>query len=284
MMEVVVHIGPHRTATTSLQDLLDGNREKLIEYGIYYPKDATGSKAHHLLAWSCQHRDVNLIGHPNEVRSSNSILKDWLNQAQDNNCGTLLLSSEEFSKLRSADWKSLVESCDIEHHWKLIAAFRSPDEIARSTYAQLLRSGLTQDFYELAEGFERGVRDFYDFFDKIVSDADWCDFSLVPYSKLTDVFMDDLCKTLLGEELGKLVTSTSPIKRLNVRPNINVLNLLLEFNRLNFPNFKIDLKTFQFSHEFEYGQSAAVVQIAKFEESFTHLDLSDDASQRKARR
>ena len=282
-MEIVCHIGPHRTATTSLQELLDRNREKLIEYGIYYPKYAIDSKAQHVLAWACQHRNMDLIGYPNEVRSCNSILKDWLNEAQDNNCGTLLISSEEFSKLRSADWKSLLESCDKRHHWKLVAAFRSPDEIARSTYAQLLRSGLTQDFDELAEGFKRGVQDFYDYFDGIASNANWCDSSLIQYSKLTDVFVIDMCDALLGVELGRLVIGTSPIERLNVRPNVNVSNLLLEFNRHNFPDFKIDLKTFQFSQEFEDGQSAAVVAIAKFEESFTHLDSNDDASERMAR-
>ena len=275
-MHIVVHIGPHRTGTTTLQELLAENRTNLAEFGIYYPEDAIGSKAHHVLAWSCQHRDLSLIGHFNETRSSEQILKGWLSEAQDKNCGTLLMSSEEFAKLRTADWKSLVESCDIGHRWKLIAAFRSPDEIARSTYAQLLRSGLTQDFHELAEGFERGVRDFYDFFDEIVSDADWCDASLVPYSKLTDLFLIDMCETLLGEELGRIVIGTSPIERLNVRPNVNVSNLLLEFNRHNFPDFVIDLKTFQFSQKFEDGQSAAVLQIAEFEEFVSSLDANDD--------
>jgi len=276
-MEIVVHIGPHRTGTTSLQDLLDENRLKLIDYGIYYPKDLIDFKAHHVLAWACQYRNMGLIGHSNEIRSCNSILKDWLSEAQEKKCQTLLMSSEEFAKLRTADWKSLVESCGKRHHWTLVAAFRSLDEIAQSTYAQLLRSGLTQDFDELAEGFKRGVQDFYDFFDEIVSIADWCDSSIIQYSKLTDVFLIDMCKTLLGEELGRLVTGTSPIKRLSVRPNVNISNLLLEFNRHNFPNFKIDLKTFQFCQEFEDGQSAAVVQIAKFEESLSKADLYDIA-------
>lgn len=276
-MEIVVHIGPHRTATTTLQELLDENRWNLMEFGIYYPKYVIDSNAHHVLAWACQHRNMSLIGYPNEVRSSHSILKDWLSEAQDKKCGTLLMSSEEFAKLRTADWKSLVESFDKRHHWTLIAAFRSPDEIAQSTYAQLLRSGLTQDFHELAEGFKRGVQDFYDFFDEIGSDADWCDASLIPYSKLTDVFLTDMCKKLLGEELGKLVTGKSPIKRFNARPNLHISTLLLEFNRHNFPNFKLDLKTFQFSQEFEDGQSAAVVRIAKFEESISNLDTHDDA-------
>ena len=276
-MEIVVHIGPHRTGTTSLQELLDENRLKLIDYGIYYPKDVIDSKAHHVLAWVCQHRNMGLIGHSNEIRSCNSILKDWLNEAQDEKCGTLLMSSEEFAKLRTADWKSLVESCGKGHHWTLVAAFRSTDEIAQSTYAQLLRSGLTQDFDELAEGFKRGVQDFYDYFDEIASNANSCDSSLIQYSKLTDVFLIDMCETLLGGELGRLVISTSPIERLNVRPNVNVSNLLLKFNRHNFPNFKIDLKTFQFCQEFEDGQSAAVVQIAKFEESLSKADLYDIA-------
>ena len=276
-MEIVVHIGPHRTGTTSLQELLDENRLKLIDYGIYYPKDVIDSKAHHVLAWVCQHRNMGLIGHSNEIRSCNSILKDWLSEAQEKKCETLLMSSEEFAKLRTADWKSLVESCGKGHHWTLVAAFRSTDEIAQSTYAQLLRSGLTQDFDELAEGFKRGVQDFYDYFDEIASNANSCDSSLIQYSKLTDVFLIDMCETLLGGELGRLVISTSPIERLNVRPNVNVSNLLLKFNRHNFPNFKIDLKTFQFCQEFEDGQSAAVVQIAKFEESLSKADLYDIA-------
>ena len=275
-MEIVVHIGPHRTGTTSLQELLDESRLKLIDYGIYYPKDVIDSKAHHVLAWVCQHRNMGLIGHSNEIRSCNSILKDWLNEAQDEKCGTLLMSSEEFAKLRTADWKSLVESCGKGHHWTLVAAFRSPDEIAQSTYAQLLRSGLTQDFDELAEGFKRGVQDFYDYFDEIASNANSCDSSLIQYSKLTDVFLIDMCETLLGGELGRLVTGRSPNKRLSVRPNIDISKLLLEFNRHNFPNFKIDLKTFQFCQEFEDGQSAAVVQIAKFEEFVSNLDANDD--------
>ena len=240
-MEIVVHIGPHRTGTTSLQELLDESRLKLIDYGIYYPKDVIDSKAHHVLAWACQHRNMGLIGHSNEIRSCNSILKDWLNEAQDEKCETLLMSSEEFAKLRTADWKSLVESCGKGHHWTLVAAFRSPDEIAQSTYAQLLRSGLTQDFDELAEGFKRGAQDFYDFYDEFVTIADWCDSSLIQYSRLTDVFQIEMCETLLGEKLGRLVTGRSPNKRLSVRPNINISKLLLEFNRHNFPNFKIEL-------------------------------------------
>ena len=282
-MEIVVHIGPHRTGTTSLQELLDENRLKLIDYGIYYPKDLIDCKAHHVLAWACQHRNMGLIGHSNEIRSCNSILKDWLSEAQEKKCETLLMSSEEFAKLRTADWKSLVESYGKRHHWTLVAAFRSPDEIAQSTYAQLLRSGLTQDFDELAEGFKRGVQDFYDFFDEIVSIADWCDSSIIQYSKLTDVFLIDMCKTLLGEELGRIVIGTSPIERLNVRPNVNVSNLLLEFNRHNFPDFIIDLKTFRFSQKFEDGQSAAVLQIAEFEEFVSSLDANDDANQSMAR-
>ena len=276
-MEIVVHIGPHRTGTTSLQELLDESRLKLIDYGIYYPKDVIDSKAHHVLAWACQHRNMGLIGHSNEIRSCNSILKDWLNEAQDEKCGTLLMSSEEFAKLRIADWKSLVESCGKGHHWTLVAAFRSPDEIAQSTYAQLLRSGLTQDFDELAEGFKRGAQDFYDFYDEFVSNADWCDSTLIQYSRLTDVFQIEMCETLLGVKLGRLVTGRSPNKRLSVRPDINISKLLLEFNRHNFPNFKIDLKTFRFCQEFEDGQSAAVVQIAKFEESLSKMNSYDIA-------
>ena len=49
MARVVLHIGTHKTATTTLQDTLATNRALLAEQGIVYPSigRATG---HHTLA------------------------------------------------------------------------------------------------------------------------------------------------------------------------------------------------------------------------------------------
>lgn len=48
MGRVIVHIGTHKTGTTSIQKTLAGNRDLLSEYGILYPGyDLVGMKAHY---------------------------------------------------------------------------------------------------------------------------------------------------------------------------------------------------------------------------------------------
>ena len=39
-MELIIHIGTHKTGTSSLQTFLATNRSVLIKHGIYYPESA----------------------------------------------------------------------------------------------------------------------------------------------------------------------------------------------------------------------------------------------------
>ena len=50
-MEYILHIGPHKTGSTSLQRALSDNRETLRRYGVVYPTVGTGGLLRHHIEW-----------------------------------------------------------------------------------------------------------------------------------------------------------------------------------------------------------------------------------------
>jgi hypothetical protein len=49
MSRIILHIDPHKTATTTLQRAMHANRTELEKYGIIYPHTPP-STVHHILA------------------------------------------------------------------------------------------------------------------------------------------------------------------------------------------------------------------------------------------
>jgi len=45
-----IHVGPHKTGTTSIQWCLQENREELLKHGYFVPESETKRGAHHALA------------------------------------------------------------------------------------------------------------------------------------------------------------------------------------------------------------------------------------------
>jgi hypothetical protein len=87
---LVIHVGPHKTGSTSVQSACAANRERLRRDGVLYP-EFPGA------AFASSHADAVLL-----LKSGRGdAFLDWLlaawRQAGDAGCDTLLLSSEEFS-------------------------------------------------------------------------------------------------------------------------------------------------------------------------------------------
>jgi hypothetical protein len=92
MTELVIHAGTHKTATTTIQETLAANRERLAACGLVYP--AIGQAAgHHLLVseW---------LDHLAAYRDGRSPEEHWRALAAEHAAGpdTVLLSSEEFAR------------------------------------------------------------------------------------------------------------------------------------------------------------------------------------------
>jgi hypothetical protein len=91
---VVLHVGPPKTGTKSIQASLSANREALLQHGVYYPDtrpaDAIG---HPSLAWDIQ-EDLGRVA----ARWSDAYVS-WptvLAKAEEHQAHTILLSSEAF--------------------------------------------------------------------------------------------------------------------------------------------------------------------------------------------
>jgi FtsZ-binding cell division protein ZapB len=152
-MEIIIHIGPHKTATTSIQKALSINREILEKNGIFFPNSITTLDGTHEIPWSLLHFDLRLLG--GDVISM-QIDKDYIGQimetARGRGCDKIVLSSEDFSLLSIDQWTYFLntirsagkdqECIDV----KLIYSKRDFEPWTRSSYYLNLVLGSSKEF------------------------------------------------------------------------------------------------------------------------------------------
>ena len=89
-IRLAIHVGPHKTGSTSVQLTLAAARDELAERGVWYPKSVPDA------AWPEQHADVWLL----MLAGRAEAVWEWLDAARAEagrrGCDTLLLSSENF--------------------------------------------------------------------------------------------------------------------------------------------------------------------------------------------
>lgn len=89
-IRLAVHVGPHKTGSTSVQRAILAHHEQLVQAGVWYPPTLETAE------FSGQHADVALM----LVRSGVEPALDWVlaarAEAERRTCDTLFLSSENF--------------------------------------------------------------------------------------------------------------------------------------------------------------------------------------------
>jgi len=91
MKELVLHIGTHKTGSTSIQKNLHQNAKKLESQGVFYPTEKTVWGGHHQLPWALG------IKHPN--RDINVTVDDCLDAWLNKKFEKIIISSEDFDFL-----------------------------------------------------------------------------------------------------------------------------------------------------------------------------------------
>lgn len=158
-----VHIGTHKTGTTSIQAALATNRERLRSLGLYVPRAGTthARSGHHNLAW--QLRD------DSRFRPAHGTLDDLLAELAEVAEPCAVISSEDFEycveypqrlaaferALRGAGWEP-----------RYLVLFRRQSGYAGSLHAELLRHGLTASFPRFVATILHRAR--------FVLHGDWC--------------------------------------------------------------------------------------------------------------
>ncbi|MEL0660262.1 hypothetical protein V6255_14080 [Psychromonas arctica] len=126
-MKIYLHIGTHKTGSTSIQNVLHKNKEVLIKNGFYYPEVIDNHTGQHHLAWM-------LIG--NDFVNAEKYLSTEVSKAIELNCHSIVLSSEEFEFLNSIERISFFNNFgEVE----VIIMLRRQDDFLEAEYNQSVK-------------------------------------------------------------------------------------------------------------------------------------------------
>jgi hypothetical protein len=185
-----VHIGTHKTGTTSIQALLASNASEFLRAGVYVPlagRIERASAGHHNVAWE--------LAHDPKFDERLGSFAALLREAEDANAPALCLSSEDFELLH-ADRGALRTLRDglagIGYEPKIILFLRPQADYFESLYA------------ELVKGWNLG---FPDVLEAVISQGSF-GASLFDYERLAASFAE-----VFGRERTILRTYRSSIER-----------------------------------------------------------------------
>jgi enamine deaminase RidA (YjgF/YER057c/UK114 family) len=128
-VKVILHIGPHKSGTTSIQRFLHANAHVLREHGILYPEPWDGSFNHHCVAYA--------LKAPDRWRQAAARIGAILDQAGASGIGTCVFSSE----ILVEDPVPFDEILEVfaGHAIHVVAYIRRPDHQWASAFAELVR-------------------------------------------------------------------------------------------------------------------------------------------------
>ena len=153
MKTCYLHLGFHKTATTSFQLSCGNNREKLLEEGIYYPKfeykERKGNRWNHSgnIRFLCQTKTRRKL--PKKKLLNQIQFKKALKRSDN-----LLLSGEGFSCMKREELEILKKY--LEDHGFMIKAFglvRSPYSFACSALQQTIKTGRFHSLIGLGDAY-----------------------------------------------------------------------------------------------------------------------------------
>lgn len=162
--QVFVHVGTHKTGSTSIQNFLARNADRLRAGGILVPTTGIRGYGHHLVAWELRH-DERLGGR-------SGFVPGLLEELRGSDLDRAVISSEDFEYLSRyrpalASFTSSLRSVGFEPVF--VVFFREPEAYLASLAAELAKHGVAHpmEWYrgQLHEHGSILVRDdwFFDF-------------------------------------------------------------------------------------------------------------------------
>ena len=139
MSKVILHVGTHKTGTTTIQDTFALNRDLLSERGLVFPQIGKASGQHGLV--------TDWIDLPKYYHLDTSSKDAWKRLARDHarSDRTVLISTEELSRGNPAsrvDMKNLRELLSGFDEIKVVCCLRNQISFLQSIYLQVVKSGI----------------------------------------------------------------------------------------------------------------------------------------------
>ncbi|MEM6580780.1 MAG: hypothetical protein AAF699_05885 [Pseudomonadota bacterium] len=152
--KLYLHVGFHKTGSTSIQTYLFRNRKVLGRSGLLYPTTGLEHSAHHRIAWAC-----GTGRHAKKPELVNRYVEQLRKEASASSVENVIVSSEEFESSHEIPY---LESLTKEFDVKVVVYVRKQDHMLESAYNQHLRQ------YDLR--FSGGIYQFafkYNFFNRL---------------------------------------------------------------------------------------------------------------------
>ncbi|WP_121064140.1 hypothetical protein [Chachezhania antarctica] len=134
---VYLHIGSHKTATTSLQSTFSVSDALMEAAGVLFPKSGRKYQAHHPLAW--QLRDQDTVDTPLDA------LGDWpalFDEIDASPAEVVVISSEDFEWIPTLD---RLEDLKRRYDLRVLFYMRSPETYLESFYNQIVKDFVTRE-------------------------------------------------------------------------------------------------------------------------------------------
>ena len=138
MKKITIHIGTHKTGTTSIQHFVNKNRARILKEGVLIPKSGRLERAgHHLISWE--------LSDDFRLKQKTGFIDSLLGELQISSLDRAFISSEDFEFL--SNYPDRLEYFDsalrkIGYEPDYLAFFRNPDDYAKSLYWELKKHGM----------------------------------------------------------------------------------------------------------------------------------------------
>lgn len=224
---VIIHIGPHKTGTTSVQKFLLGNKDSLFQEGFLFLHDEDTHEAAILLA-------------KEKFEDAERKLEEISETIKNSTCNTIILSQEDFcgdipgrSKRREV-YSKLTKNLRIimralrPHDVRFIFFERNEEDWLKSCYHQSLR-------------YRTDFHDFRDFHARFSTNFSWAQKLEKPRSVFGErLVVEDYYKDV-GDGISKILKLAgasnihlpTPPQRVNSAPSIEASQLLERVNKLS---------------------------------------------------
>jgi hypothetical protein len=185
--KIYIHIGAHKTGTTSLQRILSANAPALAAEGILYPASCTFYHAQHRLSFAAKKA---MDPRRRDIPDLKTELSELIAEIRASACPRVIVSSEEFFSAPAAaiaEIGAALGDFDVE----IVAVIRRPDTLFCSLYNQKIK--------QLETGFRAHYRAFIDTPAKLSADLDFA----ACLGRWDGVFGGDRIRLLLYEDAAQ---------------------------------------------------------------------------------
>src|ERR1700728_1789519 len=148
MRQCFLHVGTHKTATTSLQHFLSTSPQELAERGWFYPRTgrpAEASTGHHNLAWE--------ISGDRRFRPENGGREALIGEIAETD-RNIIISSEDFecSEHHSVRFEEFIAAIrKLGLRVNLVVYLRNQIDYAESLYCTMVEFGFNKPFFAFAD-------------------------------------------------------------------------------------------------------------------------------------